>query len=140
MTPRDYQIFVTEIAKQMDFTKEQLIFGGDHLGPGVWKNEPAAAAPEKSGKLIQDYVNAGFTKLHLDTSMKLGGDFEGALETELIARRVEMLAKYAEEAAEDSGRIRYVIGTEVPPPGGAQDNKQGAQITTIESAWPCWRK
>jgi D-tagatose-1,6-bisphosphate aldolase subunit GatZ/KbaZ len=134
MTPRDFHAFVTDMAKQMDFPKEQLIFGGDHLGPVVWKNEPAAVALEKSTTLVREYVHAGFTKLHLDTSMKLGDDFEGALETELIARRAAMLARCAEEAAEDSGRIRYVIGTEVPPPGGAQENKQGAQITTIESA------
>ncbi|MGA9399184.1 MAG: class II D-tagatose-bisphosphate aldolase, non-catalytic subunit [Anaerolineaceae bacterium] len=134
MTPRDFFAYVTGIAKQTGFPVEQLLLGGDHLGPSVWKNEPAASAMEKSKTLVKNYVQAGFTKIHLDTSMRLGDDPEGILDVELIARRAAMLAKYAEETTEDASHLRYVIGTEVPTPGGAQENKDNVHITTLESA------
>ncbi len=134
MTPSEFVAYVSGIAQETGFSTDQLILGGDHLGPNVWKNEPAADALEKSKTLVREYVQAGFTKIHLDASMPLGDDPEGALDVELIARRTAQLVKYAEESVEDASRIRYIIGTDVPPPGGAQEYKQGAQITTVESA------
>jgi len=134
MTPTDFVAYVTGIAKQTGFPVEQLILGGDHLGPSVWKNEPAAVAMEKSKILIREFVRAGFTKIHLDTSMRLKDDPKGAPDVDLTARRTAILAKCAEETAGDTRQLRYVIGTEVPAPGGAQDHMEGAHVTTLESA------
>jgi D-tagatose-1,6-bisphosphate aldolase subunit GatZ/KbaZ len=132
MTPADFVLFISGIARVSGFPITQLILGGDHLGPDAWKNEPAAIALEKSKALIRGYVRAGFTKIHLDTSMRLGDDPEGAPGVEEIARRSAMLARCAEESAPDVRAIRYVIGTEVPTPGGAQTQKEDLQITTVE--------
>jgi D-tagatose-1,6-bisphosphate aldolase subunit GatZ/KbaZ len=133
MTPAKFVRYVNGIAQRAGFPITQLILGGDHLGPNVWKNEPAAAALEKSKILVREYIRAGFTKIHLDTSMRLEDDPEGAPGVEEIARRAAMLAKCAEETAQDTRLIRYVIGTEVPSPGGAQTRKEDPQITTVES-------
>jgi D-tagatose-1,6-bisphosphate aldolase subunit GatZ/KbaZ len=134
MTPRDFAVYITDIAEQTGFPAAQLILGGDHLGPNVWKKEPAASAMEKSKALIKECVQAGFTKIHLDTSMKLGDDPEGGPDVELIARRAATLAKCAEETAPNAQQLRYVIGTEVPSPGGALDPDEVGHITTVESA------
>ena len=50
------------------------MLGGDHLGPYVWRAEPADEAMAKARDLVRDYVAAGYTKIHLDASMRLGGD------------------------------------------------------------------
>lgn len=134
MTPSEFVAYVSGIAQETGFSTDQLILGGDHLGPNVWKNEPASVALEKSKTLVREYVQAGFTKIHLDASMPLGDDPEGALDVELIARRTAQLVKYAEASVEDASRIRYIIGTDVPPPGGAPAHQQATQITTVESA------
>jgi D-tagatose-1,6-bisphosphate aldolase subunit GatZ/KbaZ len=134
MTPRDFAVYLTDLAEQTGFPAAQLILGGDHLGPNVWKNEPAVSAMEKSKALIKEFVQAGFTKIHLDTSMKLGDDPDGNPDVELIARRAATLAKCAEETAPDAMRLRYIIGTEVPRPGGALDPDEVGQVTTVESA------
>jgi D-tagatose-1,6-bisphosphate aldolase subunit GatZ/KbaZ len=64
--------------------------------------------------------------------MRLGDDAEGAPGVEEIARRSAMLVKCAEESAPDVRVIRYVIGTEVPTPGGAQTRKEDSPVTTVE--------
>jgi D-tagatose-1,6-bisphosphate aldolase subunit GatZ/KbaZ len=107
--------------------------GGDHLGPNVWQNEPAESALDKSKVLIRDYVQAGFVKIHLDCSMRLADDPPGALNSEVIAQRAAQLAKVA-ETAEYHSAPRYVIGTEVPIPGGAQEYEDGVRVTKLEDA------
>lgn len=77
MTPSDFRCFVLAIAEKAGFPSEKIILGGDHLGPLIWKDEKADRAMEKAAELIREYVLAGFTKIHIDTSMRLGGDRPG---------------------------------------------------------------
>ncbi len=74
MTPVGFVDFVHGLAAENGFPSERLILGGDHLGPNVWQNEPAESAMRKSAELVRAYVQAGYTKIHLDTSMRLGDD------------------------------------------------------------------
>jgi D-tagatose-1,6-bisphosphate aldolase subunit GatZ/KbaZ len=139
MTPKDFVAYVRGIADKNNFPFENIILGGDHLGPNVWQNEPAESAMQKSEVMIRDYVEAGFTKLHLDCSMKLGDDPQGALDVEVIAKRAAQLAKAAESTLtpnpSPAGRgepLRYIIGTEVPVPGGATEHEEGVSVTKVE--------
>lgn len=120
MTPRDFIAFVGAIADEEGLDRSRIIFGGDHLGPNPWKMEDAETAMAKSEVLIRDYVLAGFTKIHIDTSMACAGE-PAILGDRLIAERAARLALIAEEAARASGGPApvYVLGTEVPVPGGA---------------------
>ena len=77
MKPVDFVCYVRKIAKENNFPFENVILGGDHLGPSVWQSEPAGSAMEKSEHLIRDYVEAGFVKIHIDCSMPLGDDPHG---------------------------------------------------------------
>jgi D-tagatose-1,6-bisphosphate aldolase subunit GatZ/KbaZ len=89
--------------------------------------------------MLRAYVQAGYTKIHLDTSMKLGDDDPSRpLDVELAARRTAWLAKVAEETIakipNPSQGLRYVIGTEVPTPGGAAMHEENISVTKVEDA------
>jgi len=130
MTPKDFVTFVRGIAEETSFPFEKIILGGDHLGPNVWQNEPAESAMQKSEAMIRDYVLAGFTKIHLDCSMKLADDPQGELDVEIVAQRAARLAKIAEQSGDK--KLRYIIGTEVPVPGGATEHEEGVSVTKVE--------
>lgn len=134
MTPADFVSYVLGIAKENDFPLSKLILGGDHLGPNVWQNEPAESAMQKSLDMVRAYVRAGFTKIHLDASMKLADDESGALPPETVAERAAQMAKAAEEAAPDASALRYIIGTEVPVPGGAHAHEETVSVTKVADA------
>ncbi len=130
MTPADFVAYVQTIAAENAFPRERLVLGGDHLGPNVWQNEPAETAMQKALELVRAYARAGFTKIHLDASMKLAGDAPGLLPQDVIASRVAQMARAAEEAAPDASQLRYVIGSEVPVPGGAfAGHEEGVHVT-----------
>lgn len=131
MTPRDFRRLVEGIAKGVGFPAEQLILGGDHLGPNPWKHLTADEAMPRAERMVADYVRAGFTKIHLDASMGCVGE-PAALDDAVVAERAASLAVAAEAAAKETGGEppHYVIGTEVPVPGGADHAITGIRLTT----------
>jgi D-tagatose-1,6-bisphosphate aldolase subunit GatZ/KbaZ len=135
MTPADFRRFVEEIAARTGFPADDLILGGDHLGPNPWKSLPAEQAMDKAEVMIRAYAEAGFTKLHLDTSMGCAGE-PVALPDELTAARAARLAAAAEDAIRDKHGIKpvYIIGTEVPIPGGAMEELDVLEVTKPDAA------
>lgn len=137
MQPADYRDFVYKIADGAGFPREKLILGGDHLGPLTWQNEPEESAMAKSVELVKLFVSAGFKKIHLDTSMRLADDpRDRALAVETVARRGAILYEACEEAyqallKENPGEARpaFIIGSEVPIPGGAQEAEDAIAVT-----------
>lgn len=86
--------------------------------------------------LIKSYVAAGFKKIHLDCSMSCKDD-PIPLTDDLVAERAARLAKIAEEtciALKGKSDLVYVIGTEVPVPGGAHEPLNTLQVTTPDAA------
>jgi len=138
MTPEAFVAYVHALVTENGFPAERLILGGDHLGPYAWQNEPADRAMQKSADMVRAYVQAGYTKIHLDASMKLGDDDPSRpLDVELAARRAVWLARAAESSYSELGTVcelRYVIGTEVPVPGGARTHEDGVSVTKEEDA------
>ncbi|MCV9907557.1 D-tagatose-bisphosphate aldolase, class II, non-catalytic subunit [Brucella sp. HL-2] len=135
MTPADFRHFVEEIAARLGFDTKRLILGGDHLGPNPWKHLPAEEALAKSEVMMDGFVRAGFTKIHLDTSMGCAGE-PVALPDAITAERAARLAKVAEKAsAECSFDLPvYIVGTEVPIPGGAMEEIEELELTTPQAA------
>lgn len=136
MKPQDFYTLVLELAKKVGVPEQQIILGGDHLGPLTWQNLPEVEAMTKSEELVYQYTAAGFTKIHLDTSMKVADDPEGALSTETVARRGVQLYKVCMKAYEkllktkpDAMRPVFIIGSEVPIPGGAQEAVDSLAVT-----------
>ena len=137
MLPADFKEYVYKIAERIDFDKNLIVLGGDHLGPLPWCDKPAAEAMEQAKILVQLCVSSGYTKIHLDTSMKLGDDPAGALDPYVVAERGAFLYKAAEEAFAaylkdhpDAVHPVYVIGSEVPIPGGDQEEGDHVEVTT----------
>ena len=85
----------------------------------------------ESQALIAAYVAAGFHKIHLDCSMSCAGD-PHPLPDETVAARSADLARVAERTAAEAGLPPpvYVIGTEVPVPGGEASLEAGLSVTT----------
>lgn len=135
MKPSHFRRFIEGIAANIGFPVERIIFGGDHLGPNPWRKLPAEDAMVCAEAMVAAYVEAGFEKIHLDTSMGCAGE-PLALADELTAARAARLAKTAEDAALRSRQRPpvYVIGTEVPPPGGATHQLEEIEITQADAA------
>ncbi len=139
MKPEDFKRFVYSIAEKVKFPVEKIILGGDHLGPLTWQNEDTVDAMKKSRELIRDYVLAGFTKIHIDTSMKLKEDVDcGEFNTEIIAARGAELCLEAELAFKElikkdayATHPVYIIGSEVPIPGGSQEDDDLVSVTKV---------
>jgi D-tagatose-1,6-bisphosphate aldolase subunit GatZ/KbaZ len=131
MTPAAFHAYVADIAQRAGLPNERVLLGGDHLGPNCWQTEPAALAMERSEQLVADYVTAGFRKIHLDCSMSCADD-PPALTDATIAARAARLCGAAEHAWRTAGGEppAYVIGTEVPKPGGAAEALEVLAVTT----------
>ncbi len=135
MTPVDFVRFLHGIAAETGYDARRIILGGDHLGPNPWTALTADAAMAKAEVMVGDYVKAGFRKIHLDCSMACSGDPEPLPEAEIVRRAVR-LCHAAEAAWQASGGEApvYVIGTEVPVPGGATEAIEGLALTTPAAA------
>ena len=123
MTPADFRDLVMGMADRLGLDRSRVVLGGDHLGPNRWRDRPAEEALELAEELVAAYVAAGYTKIHLDCSMSCAGDPVPPGD-ELVAARAARLLRVAEETADRVGTtesVSYVIGTEVPVPGGAHE-------------------
>jgi D-tagatose-1,6-bisphosphate aldolase subunit GatZ/KbaZ len=137
-TPADFVAFVRDIADAMRFPMKRIVLGGDHLGPQAWRNTTAAMAMENACVMVRDYVRAGFAKIHLDASMRCAddpGDASRPLEDEVVSARAAELCQAAEEAyralPRGSAAPLYVIGTEVPIPGGEHSGAHAPEVTRV---------
>lgn len=135
MKPADFRRFVLEIAERVGFDPQRLILGGDHLGPNPWRHLPAGIAMRNAERMLEAYARAGFSKIHLDASMACMGETD-PLDGALVAERAARLAAVVERTVNDVGLPApfYVIGTEVPVPGGASEKVEDLEVTSAQSA------
>lgn len=141
MKPADYRDFVYEIADRVGFDRSKIILGGDHLGPLTWQDLPEEEAMKNAVDLVKLFVLAGFKKIHLDTSMRVADDSrDEMLSDETIARRGAILYEACEEAYQEllksnpnEQRPAFIIGSEVPIPGGAQEAEDSISVTKPEA-------
>jgi D-tagatose-1,6-bisphosphate aldolase subunit GatZ/KbaZ len=138
MDAQGFADFVADVAASVRFPRERIILGGDHLGPFVWRKESSGVAMAKSAELVRSYVEAGFRKIHLDTSMRCADDpgEEGVpLAESIVTDRAAYLAEVCERTSAERGGNPvapvYVIGTEVPVPGGEEARSQAPAVTKV---------
>lgn len=138
MLPKDFKDLVFKLADKYNLDHKMVILGGDHLGPLTWQNLPESEAMKKAKELVYVYTLAGYTKIHLDTSMRLADDPE-ILDTAVIARRgVELYEeclkalKVLKKDNPDFVMPVFIIGSEVPIPGGATDVEDGLAVTSVK--------
>ena len=135
LRPADFRDVVWRMADEIGLPRASVLLGGDHLGPNCWQLQPAKSALQRAGVMVAEYVRAGFRKIHLDCSMSCSDDPRG-LSDEVIAERAAQLCAQAEKAWQDSGSEApvYVIGSEVPVPGGAQEALHELAVTEPQVA------
>ena len=136
MRPADFRRRVEKVARKAGVPGDRIVLGGDHLGPTCWAGEPAEQAMAKARALVAAYAAAGFGKVHLDTSMACGGDAHPPA-GETVAIRAAELCATAEQAARErfgASELLYVIGAEVPAPGGGAEGVCGLRVTDAAAA------
>jgi D-tagatose-1,6-bisphosphate aldolase subunit GatZ/KbaZ len=136
MRPPDFRDMVFRIADERGFPRDRVVLGGDHLGPNRWQRSQSDEAMAHADDLIRSYVEAGYTKIHLDCSMSCADD-PAVLDDVVVAERSARLLRIAEDTASrmgGTGALSYVIGTEVPVPGGAHETLDRVTPTTPEHA------
>lgn len=137
MTPIDFRRFVETLARREGLDPALLVLGGDHLGPNAWRKLPAAQAMVKAEVMVAQYVQAGFRKIHLDCSMSCADDPVPLPEAEIAARAVRLCLACERAWREQPNRGEppvYVIGTEVPVPGGAHEDLDELAVTSPDAA------
>jgi D-tagatose-1,6-bisphosphate aldolase subunit GatZ/KbaZ len=133
MRPAEFRSFVLGHVAAARVGAKALILGGDHLGPNPWRRLPVAEAMERAETMVAEYARAGFGKIHPDASMTCGDDPE-RLSDAVVAERAARLCRAAEEACGSGARPLYVIGTEVPVPGGATHSVTELKATSVDAA------
>ena len=112
-SPKEFRDYVFEIAQKINFNKKNIFLGGDHLGPLPWKNLNSNLAIKNSIKMINNYLDSKFCKIHIDTSIKCKNDkiFNSQTKFER-ARKILKKLKF-----KNKSDIFYVVGSEVPTSG-----------------------
>jgi D-tagatose-1,6-bisphosphate aldolase subunit GatZ/KbaZ len=132
VTPAEFAARLLSLAQRLGLPEYRLLLGGDHLGPYPWRHLPATTAMANACQLVRDCVLAGYSKIHLDASMRCADD-PATVSEEVVSCRAALLCQAAERACEQSGRtadsVMYVIGTEVPTPGGEQVDQSELRVT-----------
>ena len=131
MAPAGFAAFIAALATSAGVDMGRVILGGDHLGPNPWKALAAREAMDNACTMVRAYVDAGFEKIHLDASMACADD--ATLSEETIAERAAELCAAA-EAARGARELVYVIGTEVPVPGGETSSLDALAVTKPKAA------
>jgi D-tagatose-1,6-bisphosphate aldolase subunit GatZ/KbaZ len=142
MTPAQYFHWIRGLEQSLGVPAESVLIGGDHVGPFPWRTEPAATAMEKAKVLVQASVKAGYVKIHLDATMRVAddpGDHTRPLDPRTSAERTAQLCEAAESAygelRQESPHARaplYVIGSDVPLPGGTPSEAIPPEITRVD--------
>jgi len=133
MKAEDFVAYIHKLCDQLKLDRDQIYFGGDHLGPQVWRAQEASIAMGHAKELVESYVKAGFSKIHLDCSEGCQGE-AAQVGDEMAARRAGELAYICEQAADNASALSYIIGTEVPSPGGAKSDHDVLAVTTEAAA------
>ena len=132
MTPADFRRFVEAIAAKVGYDPSRIVLGGDHLGPNPWKR---SAGGRGDGARRGDDRRLRARRLRQTASRRQHGLRRGRRGA---CRRNGGGARGCAGGSRRSGGRRpapvYVIGTEVPVPGGAQHALEALTVTEPEAA------
>jgi len=134
-TPQQFAGFVRSVTHTAGLSSDRVLLGGDHLGPFPWRREPVSLAMQKAHALVRACVLAGYRKIHLDASMACSDESASVLDERTVAERAAALCETAENAFRElpvnSPPLLYVVGTEVPAPGGESSAEEALSVTPV---------
>lgn len=134
MRPEGFRALVAGLCETAQVPPGLVTFGGDHLGPQAWRGLSAGTAMAEAEVLVKGYVRAGFRKIHLDCSEGCAGEPEQVGDDIAAARAAQLAAVCEATAGSDRDSLLYVIGTEVPPPGGGRGADHAIVPTSLKAA------
>ena len=123
--PKDFISKMNNLVNEVKFSKENIFYGGDHLGPLPWKASNSSIALKKSVELIDLYLKAKYQKIHRDTSVECNDD-KVLTNQEVFLRTQYILKKLINKKS--LKKTFLVFGTEVPPAGGNNNKKNNSTI------------
>ena len=137
LTPDLFHRMVVQLARSVGMPENRLILGGDHIGPYPWRHLKADQALAQAAQLAATCGASGYQKLHLDTSSPCVDDrvaSDGTLPLAVVYRRSALLCRETEQAARSTGWPApwYVIGSDVPPPGGQSLQAGAAPVSPVQ--------
>jgi D-tagatose-bisphosphate aldolase class II non-catalytic subunit len=133
LTPAAFRDEVNRIADGAGYPRDRIVLGGDHLGPSPWRQLPAEGAMGEAAKMVAAYVAAGYEKIHVDTSMGCKNEPDHVGDAMAAERAARLVVVAEREAAARGYTPAYVIGTEVPTPGGARHTIEHLEPTRAEA-------
>lgn len=119
--------------REVGFPKDMLILGGDHLGPLTWSTSGRRKPWQRRKCSLTRLCARGFRRSIWTPACAF-------LTTASISRfwtkpsqQAAQLCAVAERAAKAGHEPVYVIGSEVPVPGGATENEDALSVTPPEN-------
>ena len=94
-TPKQFKAMIFDLCKKIKFPLSQVILGGDHLGHFPWRKRKKKLANKNATNLVKACLNAGYKKIHIDTSYRLLDDitFEKKKVLKRESRRISKIIK-----------------------------------------------
>jgi D-tagatose-1,6-bisphosphate aldolase subunit GatZ/KbaZ len=140
-TPADFVSDLSRMAQEegVDWN-QQVVVGGDHLGTLPFAHQTADEAMGNAIQLGIDFMRAGARKIHLDLTTRCKDDAPMSPEQwdKVIAQRAAIMCKAIEDDWKSSGRNGgqplYIVGSEVPPAGGAHAGNHTVKVTDWRAA------
>ncbi len=126
-TPKQFSKEIINIAQKIKLKKSNLLLGGDHLGPLPWMKKNLKVSLKNSINLINNFLEADYCKIHIDTSVKCLDD--KSIDHEKIFERTKYILKNT-TIKNKINKIFLVIGSEVPLSGS---NDKGLIAITTNS-------
>ena len=139
MTPPDFRSFVHSIAAEIGLPSTRIVLGGDHLGPHVWRSQ---GERRRDGDWrATSCATTSWPGSRRSTSTPACGSPTirriGPLDEATVAERAADLCAVAEAAAAllpaDAPRPVYVVGSEVPIPGGELADSAAPAVTSVDA-------
>ncbi len=126
-TPKQFSKEIISIAQKIRLEKKNLLLGGDHLGPLPWVKKNLKTSLKNSIKLINNFLDSNYCKIHIDTSVKCLDD--KFINHDKIFDRTKYILQNT-KIKKKINKIFLVIGSEVPLSGS---NDRGPITITTNS-------
>jgi len=126
-TPKQFSKEIISIAQKIRLGKKNLLLGGDHLGPLPWVKKNLKTSLKNSIKLINNFLDSNYCKIHIDTSVKCLDD--KFINHDKIFDRTKYILQNT-KIKKKINKIFLVIGSEVPLSGS---NDRGPITITTNS-------
>ena len=134
--PEQFASFVRAAAVDAGLPRNRISAGRRPSGALSMATRTCHHRMEKAHGLFRGCVLAEYQKIHLDASMACADDPKTGPDERTVADRAAELCETAEKAFRELARhsppLLYVVGTEVPTPGGGSQTQHSISVTTAE--------